>query len=111
MGRTSFAVVAALSLVILFTPASAVPVSPPGTDKVVHFVLFVLLALTAVLAGWSRGSVLLGGLLYAAISEVLQASITGLHRSGGVLDWAADAVGVIAGLVITVALRQRTARR
>lgn len=104
VGRAAFGVVFALSLVILFSPASAVPSAPPGTDKVVHVALFAALALTSVLAGLTTRMALGLWLAYAALSEVLQVSIPGLYRSGSVLDWAADALGVLAGLVITALL-------
>ena len=102
-----FAAVLVLSLVILFAPGNEVPPAPPGVDKVVHLVLFAALACTAVLAGLGRSSAIgLLLLLYAAGSEVLQA-IPVLDRSASVLDWVADAAGVLVGIALTIAVRRR----
>jgi VanZ family protein len=67
-----------------------------GADKVVHAGLFALLAVTArLLVGRHRGLLLtLAG--YAALSELVQASLLS-SRSGDVLDLAADLVGVAVG--------------
>jgi VanZ family protein len=87
-----------LSVVILFTPESGVPSSPPGTDKLVHAGLFALLALTGYYARlvrpWQLAALLLG---YAAASEVLQAVLP-LGRSGDVFDALTDAAGLAVGL-------------
>ncbi|MBA3524431.1 MAG: VanZ family protein [Geodermatophilaceae bacterium] len=96
-----------LSLLILFSPASAVSSAPPGTDIVVHLSLFAALALTSVLAGFSPQAAVLLWLGYAALSEVLQMTIPGLYRSGSVLDWLADAAGVLAGLLVAALFRRR----
>ncbi|WP_394616480.1 VanZ family protein [Lentzea sp. JNUCC 0626] len=93
MGRVLPFVIAALpSVVVLFTPESGVPSSPPGTDKVVHTLLFALLAFTGLYAKIPR--VLLWLVLYAGLSEVLQQLITPLHRSGDVLDALVDVLGI-----------------
>ncbi|WP_308258533.1 VanZ family protein [Saccharothrix obliqua] len=89
-----------LSVIILFTPQSGVPDSPPGTDKVVHVALFALLAATGCWARLPRWP-LLGGLVgYAALSEVLQWLITPLGRGGDVVDGLVDVLGVGLGWVV-----------
>ena len=97
LARGTFAVAVLVSLAVLFAPGSEVPDAAPGVDKVVHVVLFLVLAVTGRWAGVS--AVVLGGLLvaYAAAGEVLQA-VTPLERSGSAADLLADAIGVALGL-------------
>lgn len=98
LSRGVFAVVVLVSLAVLFAPADDVPASPPGVDKVVHLLLFAALAASGRWAGARAG--VLGVLLvaYAAVSEVVQ-GVSTLDRSASVADWAADVVGVLAGLL------------
>lgn len=92
-----FVLAALLSLVVLFAPASGVPTAPPGTDKLVHLLVFALLAVTGRAAGF-RAWPLLGGLVaYAAASEVLQALLP-IGRSGDVVDGLVDVGGAALGL-------------
>ncbi|WP_051461461.1 VanZ family protein [Tomitella biformata] len=108
MGRLSEAVrwsvfplsaVFALSLVILFSPGSTVPSGPPNSDKVVHALLFAALAAASRLAGVGWRVTIAWVLAYAALSEVLQATLP-IHRSGSWWDLAADAFGMALGLVV-----------
>ncbi|WP_086666721.1 hypothetical protein [Lentzea kentuckyensis] len=93
MGRVlPFVIAALLSVVVLFTPESGVPTAPPGTDKVIHTLLFALLAFTGLYAKISRVLPML--VVYAGVSEVLQQLITPLHRSGDVLDALVDVLGI-----------------
>jgi VanZ family protein len=106
MGRVlPFVIAALLSVVVLFTPESGVPTAPPGTDKVIHTLLFALLAATGLYANISRILPLL--VVYAGVSEVLQHLITPLHRSGEVLDALVDVLGVGLGWAIAAAIRSR----
>ncbi|MET8757148.1 VanZ family protein [Lentzea sp. NPDC004782] len=106
MGRVlPFVIAALLSVVVLFTPESGVPTMPPGTDKVVHTLLFALLAVTGLYAKIPR--ILLWLVVYAGVSEVLQALITPLHRSGDVLDALVDVLGIGLGWAIAAAIRSR----
>ncbi|WP_211256600.1 VanZ family protein [Actinoalloteichus caeruleus] len=106
-----------VSLVVFLTPASGVPSAPPGTDKVVHVGVFVLLTVTGLLmvAGarsprpapdrrdaspthrgrGPRRLLLLGLLCYAFVAEVLQ----GLLPLGRSADWA-DALANLAGIAL-----------
>jgi hypothetical protein len=98
ISRGAFAVAVLVSLAVLFAPADDVPMSPPGVDTLVHLLLFAALAVSGRWAG-VRAGVLAGLLvLYAAVSEVVQAG-SALGRSGSVADWVADVVGVLAGLL------------
>ncbi|PSL57944.1 VanZ like protein [Saccharothrix carnea] len=103
-----FVVAVLLSVIVLFTPASGVPTAPPGTDKVVHFVLFALLMGTgryARLPTWPLAACLFG---YAAVSEALQWLITALNRGGDVLDALVDVAGIgFAYLLARSATRKR----
>ena len=98
-GRTVFGAVVVVSLVVLFAPAGDVPSAPPGVDKVVHAVLFLALAATGRWAGLRAAFLLPALVAYAAGSEVLQ-GLSGIGRTASVLDWAADVVGVVAGLAL-----------
>lgn len=96
MRSVPFLCALAVSLVVLFTPASGVPSAPPGTDKVIHLLLFALLAATGRWAGLRAAPLLLGLVLYAGVSEVLQALLP-LGRSGDVLDALVDVAGALLG--------------
>ena len=89
----------AISLVLLFLPGPAVPSGPPGSDKVVHVLLFAALATTSLIARipWWATLVWLTG--YAAASEVLQATLP-INRSGDVGDWVADVAGAVVATAI-----------
>jgi VanZ family protein len=98
LSRGAFAVVVLVSLAVLFVPGDGVPDAPPGVDKLVHVLLFLVLAVSGRWAGIRAGP--LGAVLagYGAASEVVQ-WLTPLERSGSVADWLADAVGVALGLL------------
>jgi VanZ family protein len=86
-----------VSLWMLFSPGSTVPSGPPYSDKVVHFLLFALLVLTA---HWGRlplRRVAIALAAYAAVSEVLQAVLP-IHRNGDVSDALVDVAGIALGL-------------
>ena len=109
MRSIPFTVAVLLSLVVLFTPESGVPTAPPGTDKVIHLLLFALLAATGRWAGMRWGWLLAALVVYAGVSEVLQATLP-LGRDGDVWDAFVDSIGVglgLAGFAI-VARRSRT---
>ena len=108
--RGTFAAVMLVSLGVLFTPASGVPVIDlPGVDKVVHAVLFLCLAVSGRWAGGGRGP--LGSVLvvYAAVSEVVQ-GLAGLGRTASVGDWLADVAGLLLGLVLWELVTRRRPR-
>jgi VanZ family protein len=111
LSRGAFAVVVLISLAVLFVPGDGVPAAPPGVDKLVHVVLFLVLAAAGRWAGIRPVplAALLAG--YGAVSEVVQ-WLTPLERSGSVVDWLADLLGVALGLVAWAAgARAAAARR
>ena len=110
LSRGAFAVAVLVSLAVLFAPADGVPFAPPGVDKVVHAVLFATLALTGRWAGLRRRPLSVLLVLYAGLSEVVQA-VTPLQRSASVGDLLADVVGVLTGLQLATLVERRAARR
>ncbi|MFB9903266.1 VanZ family protein [Allokutzneria oryzae] len=88
-----------LSVVILFMPRSGVPVAPYGTDKVIHFGLFAVLAATGLLARLRPIPLAIGLFLYAIASEVLQATLP-IDRSFEVFDIVTDWAGLAAGTLL-----------
>lgn len=94
-----FVVAVLLSVIVLFIPRSGVPDSPPGTDKVVHCLLFALLTATGRHAGMAVRPLVAGLVGYAAVSEVLQWLITSLGRGGDVVDGLVDVAGIGLGLL------------
>jgi hypothetical protein len=68
-------------------------------DKVVHFSLFAVLALTGRWAGIGRGVLAALLVLYAAGSELLQGTDL-VNRDASIGDVAADSAGVMAGLLL-----------
>ena len=100
---------ALLSLYVLFSPAQRGPQPFEGSDRVVHLVLFLLLAATT---RWRFGTrpawlVLLAG--YAVLSEVVQ-GVALAGRSGDAADAVADLLGVALGWVAAARLPRRAGR-
>lgn len=109
LARGVFVVVVLVSLAVLFTPASGVPSAPAGVDKVVHVLLFGVLAVSGRWAGAGRWVLAVILVVYASASELLQ-SLAVLNRSTSVADLLADVAGVAVGLVVWDALaRHRVA--
>jgi len=98
LARGAFAVAVLVSLAVLFAPPSDVPSSPPGADKLVHFTLFGVLALTGRWAGIGRAVLAVGLVLYAGGSELLQGTDL-VDRDASVGDLLADSTGVVVGLL------------
>jgi VanZ family protein len=97
VARASF-LVAVLVVVILALMPQLPPTPGIGGDKADHFAAFLVLAVLGVI-GWRRQSVVLAlGLLgLGAILEALQGTAF-IHRDADMLDWLADAAGVVVGL-------------
>jgi VanZ family protein len=95
---------------LAFGSASPTP-NLPGWDKVNHLLAFLVLGTVASFAhapGWRRAMVTaLGLLLYGAFIEFVQAQLP--HRHGDWDDLAADAVGMLCGLLLAAGLRRATA--
>lgn len=92
----AFVTVLLLSLVVLFSPRTPSEQGIPHLDKVVHATLFALLAATT----WWRFPAhrlgLLAVLVYAGLSEVVQATVV-TSRDGDVRDFSANVLGVLVG--------------
>lgn len=89
----------------LLTPVTIVQAG--GWDKLYHFSAFFVLA-TMLSTGWQQlsarqwFSILL---IYSALTEILQHFIPG--RGLSVMDWFADGLGVVTGLLLSRALCMR----
>jgi VanZ family protein len=107
---------AAIILVLTSIPVPATPFDGiGGADKVVHLALYAVLgALTAragwlTAHGWRSALFALGAVLvFAALDEWHQTFVPG--RSADALDWAADAIGAVAGTAIAVGALLRSER-
>jgi VanZ family protein len=110
LSRGVLAVTVLVSLAVLFAPGSDVPSAPPGVDKLVHLALFLALALAGRWAGIRARPLAVLLVAYAALSEVVQA-LSDLQRSGSVLDWVADLIGAVLGLLLWTRLERRVPSR
>ena len=90
---------AVVSAVVLFSPSDGGVSAFPGSDKLVHLVLFALLA-AATRWRFGRRTVALAVLVvYAVTSEVVQGVLMD-SRSGDPLDVVADLAGVALGWLL-----------
>jgi hypothetical protein len=109
LARTVFALLLGVSLVMFLTPGDEVPQQGPD-DKVVHALIFVVLAGAGRWAATPWAPLGLGLVAYAAVTETLQALLP-IDRHGDVRDLLADVSGVLLGLVLScVASRVGRAR-
>jgi VanZ family protein len=97
-----FAIACLASLVVLFSPGSDTP-DVSVSDKLVHAALFAALAVTGVLAGVPVVVLAPALVVYAGLSEVLQAVLP-IDRDGDWRDSLADTLGTVLGLVLVLAL-------
>lgn len=97
--RLPFWIALAVVSVLLLTPGTAVPVEPPGSDKVMHALLFAALALTGRVGRFPLPSLGIGLIAYAVATETLQGLLP-INRYGDPLDVLADSVGVLIGLIV-----------
>lgn len=102
--RLLFGAVVAVSLLVLFTPGPEVPQGVEVNDKLVHVLLFAALACTGRLARVRLLPLVVGLLVYAGASEVLQVVLP-LGRDGDWRDALADTAGIAVGLVTTCVSR------
>ena len=95
-----------VSAYVLFTPRTGGEGLFPGADKVVHAVLFALLAATT---RWRFGPAAAGFAAvaaYAAGSELVQGLLLS-SRSGDAYDVVADLLGAVAGWLLAGRLLSR----
>lgn len=97
--RLPFWISLAVVSVLLFIPATTVPVEPPVSDKVVHVLLFAVLALTGRFALFRVLPLGIGLVAYAVATEALQ-EVLPINRYGDPRDVLADSVGMLIGLVV-----------
>ena len=110
--KTLFVVALLAVFAMSMLPAPEVIDLDGGRDKVWHALAFVTLAVVGFSAWPGRILVVAAGLLaYGAAIELSQAATA--HRHGDMLDWFADAVGVVGAIVAwrIVARIRRTLRR
>ena len=82
--------------VAMLWPLEAPPSAPEGSDKLVHFVAFAMLAFPLALSGRiGLLPVFVGASAYGGAIELIQPSF---NRSADVNDWIADVVGVVLGI-------------
>jgi VanZ family protein len=103
---------------VVILAMTSVPQPPsigaPGTDKVVHFAVYLILGLLCrrwigeTRRGKGQGSAAALGaiLVFAAMDELHQLFIPG--RMASVSDWLADAAGGAAGIAVAAALNSTT---
>ncbi|TDZ81336.1 VanZ family protein [Mycobacteroides salmoniphilum] len=100
----------AVACLLLFTPGGTAPSGPPGADKVVHVLIFGMLAVSSRFARIGEKATLAWVLAFAACSEVIQA-LWVPRRDGSLLDLLADAVGLLTGLWLWKKIRGEPRRR
>ena len=94
--RSVFGVVVVVSAYVLLAPDDGTPSVLPDLDKLVHVLVFAALAFTGRRAGLPLAPLVVGLLLYAGGSELLQGTdLLGRSRSGW--DALADAAGIAVG--------------
>jgi len=98
LARTVFALLLGVSLAMFLTPGDDVPQGGPN-DKVVHGLVFVTLALAGRWAQVPWVALGLGLAAYAAVTEILQATLP-INRDGNLPDLVADSVGIAVGLLL-----------
>ena len=104
-----FLIAAILTVCIIPLPETPMD-DVPMMDKWTHFVMFGVLSLCIIAeyVYWHRKpkarDVALGGMLLpfalGGLIELVQAYCTGGNRSGDVMDWLADGIGVLIGAAI-----------
>lgn len=97
--RVTFAAVIGASLVVLFAPTPGGPELFPYADKVIHVLLFAVLAWSGTRAGVASLTLALALVAYAVASETIQATVLP-ERSGAWQDVVADVVGCALGLLV-----------
>ena len=92
------AVAVVVQLVVLYAPSGPSASPFPGSDKVVHALVFLVPVAAALLAGLPPRLVVAVFAAHAVVSEVLQGALLPA-RSGDPLDVVADLVGVGLGVL------------
>lgn len=109
-GRVLLALTVLVQLVVLYAPRAPSTGGVPGLDKVVHLVVFAVVALAAVRCALAVRWVAVALCAHAVLSEVVQHAVLP-HRSGDPADVVADVLGIAAGLVLGMAGRGQRSQR
>ena len=110
--RLAFALAVVVNVAILYLPVSVGPPSSlPFLDKVVHATSFGLIAVTGCLAQVPLRALVVLIVGEAVVSEVVQGTVTVLHRDGDWADAVADLVGGALGIGGFLLWRSRRRRR
>jgi hypothetical protein len=110
--RLAFALALVLNVVILYLPvAIGPPSSLPFLDKVVHATSFALIAVTGCLAGVPLKVLITLIVGESVVSEVVQGTVSVLHRDGDWADAVADLVGGALGIGGFLLWRSRRERK
>lgn len=96
--RALFGAAVVASLLILFAPTTGGAELFPYADKVVHVLLFAVLAWSGLRAGVPVVALAVALIGYAAVSEVVQATVLPA-RAGDWTDVLADLAGAAGGLL------------
>ncbi|GAB3945600.1 hypothetical protein GCM10028805_14970 [Spirosoma harenae] len=89
-----------IMLIGCLTPHEEIPGElATWNDKVLHILIFAPFTLLWALTGFQVGRVLIAGILFGALIEVLQ-YILPINRSADWMDLAADSLGAVAGILI-----------
>ena len=97
--------------VLALIPSTAVPQAFHFWDKAQHGLAYAGLAMSGYLAfPLKLKRVFIGLIAHGALIEIMQSALT-TTRFGDPLDWLADAIGVVFGLMVYAALRFARQRR
>jgi hypothetical protein len=97
--RYAFALAIVVNVAILYLPVAVGPPSSlPFLDKVVHATSFALIAVTGLMARVPLRLLVLLLVGEAIVSEIVQGTVTVLHRDGNWADAVADLIGAALGM-------------
>ena len=89
-------IVALTMTVAMLWPLEAPPPAPVGSDKLVHFIAFAILAFPLAVSGRiGLLPVFVGASAYGGAIELIQPSF---NRSADINDWVSDIIGVVLGI-------------
>ena len=109
--RLAFAVALVANAAMVYLPVAVGPPSElPFLDKVVHAASFALIAVTGCKARVPLVLLVVLVAGQAVVSEVVQATVTGLNRDGDWADVVADLVGGALGIGAFLLWRSRRGR-
>ncbi|UFU07647.1 VanZ family protein [Ruania halotolerans] len=109
--RAAFGAAVLLQFVVLYLPQTpdGTP-STPGSDKAVHLLIFALVMLTGRLAGIRTRPLVLGLLVHAGLSELVQHTLLPA-RAGDLLDILANIAGTGLGWYVASMITRHRLRR